>query len=94
MTADQEAEARESLSEERIDLSKAEMSAIERMNEPLVVKPLDPTKRKAMGLAKETRQEVKSAVEVPEAVEWQESEQFLDDDAPLVVKPLKKKPEA
>jgi hypothetical protein len=94
LTADQEAEARESLSEERIDLSKAEMSAIERMNEPLVVKPLDPTKRKAMGLAKETRQEVKSAVEVPEAVEWQESEQFLDDDAPLVVKPLKKKPEA
>ena len=94
LTADQEAEGREGSIEERIDLSKAEMSAIERMKEPLVVKPLDPTKRKALGLVKEPVDPAATAVDVPEAVEWQESEQYIDDDAPLVVKPLKKKPEA
>ena len=94
LTAEQETEERVGLSEQLLNLSRTEMSAVERMKEPLAVKPLDPTKRKALGLAQEKADQATAEVEVPEAVEWQESEQFIEGDEPLVVKPMKKKPEA
>jgi carboxypeptidase PM20D1 len=94
LTAEQETEERVGLSEQPMNLSKTELSAVERMKEPLTVKPLDPTKRKALGLAQEKAEQATAQVEVTEAVEWQESEQFTDGDEPLVVKPMKKKPEA
>ncbi len=75
-------------------LSGEDLNAVERMNAPLVVKPLDPTKRKALGLDREKSEQAAGRVEVPKAAEWKESEQFIDDDEPLVVKPMKKKPEA
>jgi len=94
LTVEQEADERQGLKPEHLALSEEEASAVDRMNEPLSVKPLDPTKRKALGLVQETTDQATAAVEVPEAVEWQESEQFLDGDEALVVKPMKKKPKA
>ncbi|MGB4420789.1 MAG: hypothetical protein WBI29_03260, partial [Candidatus Saccharimonadales bacterium] len=94
LTAEQEIEEREGLSDKAINLSEEEVSAVDRMNEPLPVKPLDPTKRKALGMPPEKADQVTTQIEVPEAVEWQESEQFIDGDEPLVVKPMKKKPDA
>lgn len=91
LTVEQETEERAGLKPEAPDLNEEEASAVDRMNEPLAVKPLDPTKRKARGLVQETADRATDATEVPKAVEWQESEQFLEEDEPLVVKPMKKK---
>ena len=94
LTAEQEAEEREELKTEPINLSKEESSAVDRMNEPLPVKPLDPTKRKVRSVVQESPDIGSVELEVPKTVEWQESEPFIDGDEPLVVKPMKKKPEA
>ncbi|HNY83855.1 MAG TPA: M20/M25/M40 family metallo-hydrolase [Anaerolineaceae bacterium] len=87
LTAEQEAAERDATEEEDEDLSDAETSAIDRMNEPLKVKPLDPTRRKA----REEHEDLKSGEGVTEEVTWKRSVQYIDDDEPLVVKPMKKK---